>query len=230
MKTNLTTRIGRILSGSANALVDAVETQAPALVMAQAIREVDAAIEEVRGELGRTAASIHLADKRLSEERERHQSLGEQIATALREQRGDLAEAAIGRQLDIEAQLPVLERTVAEGAERERELQGYIQALQSQRREMNDELKRFTAPQPTPASVAAEASTGAGVAAKVADAEAVFDRVLERATGLPARRGDPGVNGLTTGAQLAELEALNRKHRIQERLAALTGAQGAQRE
>ena len=38
-------RVGRLVSGGFNALVDAVENTAPETVMEQAIREIDSAIE-----------------------------------------------------------------------------------------------------------------------------------------------------------------------------------------
>lgn len=48
MKESITARVGRIISGSLNALIDAVEDSAPEWVMEQAIREIDGAIDEVR--------------------------------------------------------------------------------------------------------------------------------------------------------------------------------------
>ena len=50
---------------------------------------------------------------------------------------------------------------------------------------------------------------------RLARAESAFDRVLERQTGLVASRPGPDA-----AAKLAELEALARKNRIQERLQA----------
>ncbi len=52
MKESITGRVGRIVSSSVNALVDAIENVAPAMVMEEAIREVDAVLDEVRAELG----------------------------------------------------------------------------------------------------------------------------------------------------------------------------------
>ena len=53
MKESMGARVGRIISGDFNSLVDAVENAAPEVVMEQAIREVDSAIDEVRAELAR---------------------------------------------------------------------------------------------------------------------------------------------------------------------------------
>ena len=72
MKESLISRVGRIISGSFNSLIDAIENAAPETVMSEAIREIDAAIDDVRVELGRVVASKHLANKRLMEEKVAH--------------------------------------------------------------------------------------------------------------------------------------------------------------
>ena len=114
MAESIGTRVGRIIAGSVHALIDAVENAAPEMVMEQAIREVDEVIDDVRAELGRAAANKHLASTRLMEENRKHEELGAQIELAVGQARDDLASAAIARQLDIEAQIPVLETTIAD--------------------------------------------------------------------------------------------------------------------
>ena len=143
MKESLSGRVGRIISGSMNAIVSTVENSAPELVMEEAIREIDAAVDEVRHELGQQIAARHLASKRLQEEHQAHEALAGQIATAVASGRDDLAEAGIARQLDIEAQLPVLEQAIAEASNKEHELEGYVQALLGRKREMREELRRL---------------------------------------------------------------------------------------
>ncbi|MES9950665.1 MAG: PspA/IM30 family protein [Candidatus Thiodiazotropha sp.] len=222
MKESITNRVGRIISGSVNALLDAVENAAPDLVMEEAIREVDEAIDEVRAELGRVIAGKHLANQRLMDESRKHEELAEKIELAVKEGRDDLAEAAIARQLDIEAQVPVLESTIAEASNQENELEGYVIALQAKRREMREELAQFREAQEEGKVVAVAAGSGqtnadSGVEASVRKAETAFDRVMERATGVGSHsmpdRGD--------ASKLAELDQLSRNNRIQERLAAI---------
>jgi len=228
MKESLSSRVGRIVSGSVNALIDAVENAAPELVLEEVIREVDGAIDEVRAEMGKAAATKHLANTRLMEENRRHDALAEQIQTAVAAGRDDLAEAGIARQLDIEAQIPVLEKAIAEAGDKERELEGYIQALQAKRREMKEELARLS--EMRRESSATQATTGpagsaggSGAAHKVAKAESAFDRIMEKQTGLGGGVATPGAGD---AAKLAELEALTHNIRIQERLAALKADSG----
>lgn len=221
MKDSLTGRVGRIISGSLNALIDAVENAAPETIMEEAIREIDGAIDEVRGELGRVVAGKHLANKRLMDENHRHEDLAEKIELAVKESRDDLAEAAIASQLDIEAQIPVLEATISEACSKEKELEGYIAALQAKKREMKEELKSFREARQQETAVTASASADPGankVESKVDKAESAFERVVENATGLSRRAGSGDAKA---AAQLAELDELARNNRVQERLAAI---------
>jgi phage shock protein A len=217
MKENIPNRVGRIISGSLNALVDAVENAAPETVMEEAIREIDGAIDEVRAELGRVVASKHLANQRLMEESRKHEDLAEKIELAVGEGRDDLAEAAIAAQLDIEAQIPVLESTIADSGGQEKELEGYVSALQARKREMKEDLKSFRESRAEADSVAA-GSTGAqgsSVAAKVSKAESAYERVVENATGLVGRNA---IGDRESAAKLSELDDISRKNRIEERL------------
>lgn len=214
MAETLASRVGRIVSGSVHALLEAVENAAPDAVLEQAIREVDGALDDVRTELGREASKKHLAGSRLMDENQRHEELTEKINLALREGREDLAEAAVSRQLDIEAQIPVLERTVAECGEREKELEAFVGALLARRREMRDELAQARAATSGGGTTEA-APSGKSAATRVEDASSAFDRVLEARTGVPNTKGH-----LSDEARLAELEELARQNRVKERVAA----------
>jgi phage shock protein A len=223
MKESLTSRVGRLISGSFNALVDAVENAVPETVMEEAIREIDGAIDDVRAELGRVVANRHLANTRLMEENRKYESLSENIELAVKESRDDLAEAAIAQQLDIEAQIPVLESTIADCSNQEKELESYITALQAKKREMQDELRQYRESANEASATASggpQSATekGSNVASKVDKASSTFDRVMEKATGLAASRTN--MDG-KTAAKVAELEELAHKNRVQERLAAI---------
>jgi phage shock protein A len=224
MKERLISRIGRIISGSFNSLVDAIENAAPETVMAEAIREIDAAIDEVRAELGLVLANKHLAGNRLMEENKKYEDLSEKIELAINNTRDDLAEAAVAQQLDIEAQIPILEATIKECADQEKELEGYVSALMAKKRQMQEELRVYQKSR-SDNTVAADSdpsggsgSSGADVDSRVRKAESAFDRIMEKATGLP---GATGSGDRKTATQLAELESMAHKNRIQERLAAI---------
>lgn len=221
MNESITSRVARLMSGSVNALVDAVENASPELVMEQTIREVDSAIADTQAELGQQIAQKHLASKKLIEENNRYEVLAEQLHVAVANSRDDLAEAGIAEQIDIEARMPVLELSIANATAKEKELEGFIQALQAKKREMKSELNAFLQTRAASVSATSVASKqGDSAADKANRAGASFDRVLEKATGIAGRDVS-----LTSASKLAELDELARHNRIAERLAALKAEQ-----
>lgn len=208
MSENMTRRVGRLISGSINAVIDAAENVSPVIVMQESIREVEKAIAEVRHELGKLVVQQHMTQDRLKSEENKHALLQGQITVALQENREDLAEAAISRQMDIEAQVPVLKKTLEDTSAQSKELEGFIAALQAKKREMDEELKRF--------KMQSEVSQEASSAEQVSKAEDAFNRVMGMTTP-SAKAADE--------AKLAELEALTRKNRIEERLRAMKAEQ-----
>ena len=223
MKDTLTSRVGRILSGSVNALIDSIENAAPEIVMEEAIREIDQAVDDVRAELGIVVANRHLANKRLMDENKKHEDLKEKISFAISEKRDDLAEAAVSQQMDIEAQIPVLESTIADAGEKEKELESYIEALKAKKREMREELRNFIESRKESEKFAKTGSVGpdiskSSVIDRAEKAQVAFDRILEKSAGLP---GPAGAADMNTAAKLAELDDLSRANRIKERLAKL---------
>lgn len=221
MTDSLKTRVGRVIAGSVHALLDRIEDQAPEATMEQSLREADAVIDEVRHELGTVSANRHLSQRQHANLNQLHATLSSQIDEAMSAGREDLARAAVARQLDIEAQLPVLETTLAEHARQESELTGFVAALLAKKREMQDALAEFRKSRAA-AAATATAPAGAGSAAhrigKVTDA---FDRVYERQTGLS---GTVRQNSLQQAAQLKELDDLVRDNKIAERMAQLKAA------
>src|SRR5688572_16866289 len=117
MSETLSSRVKRLVSGTANSIVSSVEAMAPEMVMQEAIREMDQAIDDVRVELGQVLTRQHHASRRLASEDRRHEELKEQVRAALAEGREDLAEAGVERLLDIEAQIPVLQEAITETRE-----------------------------------------------------------------------------------------------------------------
>lgn len=218
MAEGLVNRVKRLISGSVNSVVDAVENASPETVMKEAIREIDSAIDDLRDQLGLAIANKHHASKRLMEANAKHEDLADKLRLAVDQGRDDLAEAAIGRQIDLEAQIPVLEDALKSASEEEAELESYISALTGRRREMEEDLQAFVASRTAaePGGDATGRSSG-NAANKVENAETAFNRVLRGATGVPGTTG----SDRETATKLAELESVSRDNRIKERLAAL---------
>ncbi|SMF96432.1 phage shock protein A (PspA) family protein [Methylomagnum ishizawai] len=218
MKESIATRVTRIVGGSLHGLLDAMEQAAPEAAMAQAIREVDLAIDEVRAELGKALAHRHLAESNRARLETRHGELAAQIAVAVARGEDGLSRAGIAKQLDIEAQQPVLDQAIAAAVRDGQELESYLLALQAKKRDMEDALRDFiaarAAQQRGPVG-GGGADTSAG---RVEQAEAVFGRILARETGVvpAAARADAA-----EAAKLKELAELARNHAIDERLAQL---------
>jgi phage shock protein A len=217
MADSLKTRVGRVITGSVHALVDHLENQAPVAVMEQSLREADAVIGEVRHELGLASANRHLAQQQHATLNGQHGKLAEQIEQALAAGREDLARAAVARQLDIEAQIPVLENTLAELARQENDLTGYVAALLAKQREMTEALEAFRKSRASAAPSAAQPSDGSPAERMDAVAGA-FNRVYARQTGLS---GTDRTSTLEQATKLKELDDLVRDNKIAERMAQL---------
>ena len=210
MKESIATRVGRIVSGGANKLIDMLENAAPEMVLEEALREIDEAIYDVRTELGKAVARKHLANSRLIEMNRSHDELTEKVQFALEQNREDLAEAAISKQLDIEAQIPVLEKSISELGQQEKEMENMFLRFW-QKRELSRELKEFRdSRENTVKSNVTGTNAYSGAELKVNKAESVFDRILEK--------NAIASTSLITESKLAELEDLSRINRIKERL------------
>ena len=220
MSETLSRRVGRLVSGGFHALIDAAENLAPEAVMNESIREIERAVDEVRAELGKVLAQKHLAAKKMADESNRHEAIDANLQAAVDAGRDDLAEAGIAEQMDIEARLPILENTIADCAAQEKELEGFIAALQAKKREMQQQLQDWRAAQQSMGTGKTAGGNGNGsdlnrIARDAEKSGNAFDRVMSRQN---------SVHSSTDAAQLAklkELEDFSRNNRIAERLAAL---------
>jgi len=216
----LSTRVTRIVSGSASAFLSAIEDAMPEAIMEQAISEIDLVTEEARQELGRAKAASHMASTRSTTAQKEHDSLKEQIGVAVSADREDLATAAIEKQIGIESSIDELNITVTEAKQDIAKFEGYIAALQDKKAQMNAELTGFIkAKRQNSVSIETSTSTKKSLAGKVDSATSVFDRVLGRQTGMPAL-GGVGENS----EQLAELEAMTMSSKVKARLEAAKNA------
>lgn len=215
MADSLKTRVGRVIASGVHALLDKIEDLNPQAAMEQALREADGVIDDVRHELGTVSANRHLAQQQHAKLNRSHEELRDQIAQALAQQREDLARAAVSRQIDIEAQIPVLETTLADLARQEQELQGFTAALLAKKREMQEALADFRHSRAATES-AAQPMGQSNVEQRLGKVTDAFDKIYQRQTGLD---GTQRAAGLDQAARLAELEALVRDHKIAERMA-----------
>jgi phage shock protein A len=222
MADTLRTRVSRVIAGGAHALLDKLEDAAPLVVLEQAVREVAQVTADVRADLGRTVAHRHLAQQQYRYLNQEHDGLSVALATALAEGRDDLAKPAIARQLDIEAQLPILEASLGDLAQEEKELAGYVDALMGKQREMERAVHDLAAARRLADSPAATQRGGHGtVGAKVQAAQSAFDRTYQRHSGLDATGRSAS---LQQAAQLQALGDLVQDTKISARLATLKAA------
>lgn len=220
MSDSLKARVGRVIAGGMHALLDKIEDLNPQAAMEQALREADGVIDEVRHELGTVSANRHLAQQQHARLNRSHEELRDQIAQALAAAREDLARAAVSRQIDIEAQIPVLETTLADLARQEQELQGFTAALLARKREMQETLAEFRTSRAATTS-AAQPVGQSSVEQRLAKVTDAFDKIFQRQTGLNSTQaGD-----LKQEAQLRELDDLVRDHKIAERMAQIKAGQ-----
>lgn len=215
MSETLSGRVGRLLSGGFHALIDKAEDLAPQAVMMENIREIERAIDEVRAELGKVLGQKHLITKQLTQDNAEHIQLADSIVQALSQGREDLAAAGISRQMDIEALIPVLQNTLSDCVIKEKELEGFILALQAKHREMLSAIEMYQRSQP---SQTAQTGTNLdSIALNVQKSGNAFDRVMARQTGLTL----PHNANMGQLSALKELEELTRNQHIQARLAQL---------
>jgi len=224
----IASRVTRVIGGSVHALIDAIEDANPEAAMGQSIREVDQAVDEVRAELGRVEAVKHVATSALNKLNSENETLAGNVELAMKKGDEALARAGIARQVDIEDQIPVLQGSLRDAADRGKELEGYIAALMAKKREMEQALADFVAARAAasaPPGAAAASASASPTQGKVDRAGSAFDRVLARQTGISGATSPVNPDA----AKLRELQDLARTHRIDERLAALKAAQGNRR-
>jgi phage shock protein A len=219
MALNLTARVTSLISASVHGLLDKLEEAAPVAMLEQYMRELDQVIGEVRAELGTAVANKHLAQQQHIRLNKEHDELDGSINTGLTEGREDLARSAVSRQLDIEAQLPILESSLAQITATEKEHTAWLEALLGKKREMQRMVMDYEASRRA-ANSAATPGSGPGIQgnAKAQAAQDGFERTLRKATGLDGLAASASID---QAGKIKELGDMVRENRINERLAAL---------
>jgi phage shock protein A len=222
MNDDISARIRRIIAGTANTIVAKIEGLAPEMILEQAIREVDDAVDQVRAELGQATAEQHHVRKAMAKLNEEHSTLEKQVQSALPSGRKDLIEAAVTRQVDIEDQLPALESQLRRSGEQIAELNQAVTGLIAKRNEMEEELFAYRSTRKqAEGAAAAEGGVPYGTARiKAEKAGSAFARVMQDATGV--RSADMRTT-LEERAKLVELAQLSRRAKIEAKLKSLEG-------
>jgi phage shock protein A len=209
-------RIGRVIAGMTHAAISAAEQANPAAVIEQSIREIDSAADEVKAELGKAMAEQHRITARKAELQREHADLDAKLKAAIEAGRDELASAGLGRQIDIEAQIVVLDRLLDEARDRIAKLEEALYAVRASRREAEERLAEFTV-----------STNGDGRSAQNGASGNAADKVLgkvERAQNAAARiAGVPGGAERSDASSLEELNRLARERAIAERLRKLKG-------
>lgn len=218
MAESIFRRISRLLSASAEDAVDQLERAGGEAVMREAIREADRAIDQVKSEHATVMARRLQAARQQQQLQKKVCELTEKAGFAVAEGRDDLAEAALSRQIDFEAQASQLDEVQARSREEEAKLEEGLAALQARKRQMEDSLAAFLA------SRRDAALGGDGPVAhpersaeKIVDAaEQAFDRAMSGAGGVNFNRTDAA-----TIDKVAAIDALQKSTSVAARLAAL---------
>lgn len=217
MAESIFARVSRLLSATVEDAVDRMEQAGGDAVMREAIREADRAIDQVKAQLEATTA------RRLQAARQ-HRLLTQRVAEltgkarfALEEGRDDLAEAALSRQVDFEAQAGKLDQTGEQAREEEQRLEDGLTALKARKAQMEEALAAYLISR-REATLGGDGPSRPQRSAekKVDAAEQAFERAMTGVGGVGFTRADAA-----TINRVAEIDGLQKSAVIAERLAAL---------
>jgi phage shock protein A len=207
---NMSTRVARIIKGNINALIDAAEGSNPAIIAKQTIREIEGVARENKLELGRLELQKRNLQEGIASSQHEHTELLNQIKIAIKEGREDLAEAGIQEQMSIEKSIEKLKEQLKSIEVEIKKHEGFLDALQTKKAEIEKELERFTK--------AGSSSMLLASKEELSDAEKAFHRVMGADTSPISEEKSQQQN------KLAELGSLSKDASIQKRLEAIKAA------
>jgi phage shock protein A len=223
MAESIFARVSRLLMATVEDTVDRMEQAGGEAVMREAIREADRAIDQVKDELQSTMARRLQAARQQRMLTERAEELTTKAKFALSEGREDLAEAALSRQVDFEAQAKELDGVQLQAREAEQRLESGLAALSARKRQMEDALQAYLIARQEAALGGDGPARPDRAAEKQLDAaEQAFNRAMARGGGIGLARADADAIN-----RVAELDGLQRSATIAERMAALKAQQAA---
>lgn len=218
MAESIFLRVRRVMSGNVEDMVDNLEKSNSPAVMREALREVDRAYDEVRADQEGAVAKKLQAQRQQAKLRERAAELEGKARFALGEGREDLAEAALSRQIEFEERANSLDAVQQQADDEAQRLAECLAALAERRKLMKDELDAFELAQQDARVTDEDGATRTRrtVERRVEQAEQAFERAM----------GGTGVAGVTRGdaktaASVAELDLLQKRSLVADRLAAL---------
>src|SRR5437763_11462165 len=141
MAESIFARVSRLLSAAVEDSVDRMEQAGGDAVMREAIREADRAIDRVKAELESTMARRLQSARQQKMLIERAEELTTKARFALDEGREDLAEAALSRQIDFEAQAKKLDAIQSQARKEEQRLEDGLTAPGARKRPVEDALE-----------------------------------------------------------------------------------------
>lgn len=217
MAESIFVRVRRLLSAKVEDSVDAMERANSDGTMREAIREVDRAIDEVKGDQEKAMTRRLQAARQAEMIAKKVEELTGKAKFALQEGREDLAEGALSRQVDLEEQTGKLEQVQVLAREEETKLEESLSALRARKTQMEEALAAYTIAR-TEASMGGDGGfeNARGIEHKVDNAEAAFNRAMTGAGGVGFTRGDAeAIN------RVAEIDTLQKGATVAQRLAAL---------
>jgi phage shock protein A len=154
---------------------------------------------------------------------ERAEELTTKAKFALGQGREDLAEAALSRQVDFEAQAKDLDVVQRQARQEEQRLEDGLAALSARKRQMDDALQAYLISR-REAAVGGDGPTRPDRSAekKLDAAEQAFNRAMAGAGGIGFARADGD-----TINRVAEIDGMQKSATVAERLAALKAQQAA---
>jgi phage shock protein A len=222
MAETIFARVSRLLSATVEDAVDRIEQAGGDAVMREAIREAQRAIDQVKAELESTMARRLQAarqQKMYVDHAEEHTA---KAKFAVSQGRDDLAEAALSRQIDFEAQTKKLDAVQQQAREEEQRLENAVTALNARKRQMEDALQAYLISRREAAPGGGPTRPGPSAEKKVDAAEQAFDRAMAGAGGVGFTRADAD-----TVNRVAEIDGMQKSATVAERLAALKAQQAA---
>lgn len=217
MGESIFSRISRLMSAQAEDAVDRMEQAGGDGVMREAIREADRAIDKVKADREAVMARRLQAVRQQQLLAKKLEELTGKAKFAIAEGRDDLAEAALSRQIDFEAQVAKLVDVEAQAREEEGKLEDGLTALQSRKSQMEDALSAYMSSR-RDAALGGDGAVHPQRSAerKVEVAEQAFDRAMTGAGGVGFTRADAD-----TINKVAEIDGMQKGANVAERLAML---------